>query len=154
MIHDTDIHDANNDMIERNCKGDCHEQLSMAIWFNRSHGFAAPPVVQKTSAMTNPGAEIKMAITLVSPLAQQKNGEVFTKFFAKPSYFKAAGGAEIQLPSPCFEGERVQQLRLRLAEALKVPSGQVAMTLDLGMDVNIYPDLVLYAVCICLYQFV
>lgn len=52
--------------------------------------------------MTDAGAEIKMAITLVS-------------------------GVEVNLPYPSFEGEKVQQLRLRLAEQLKVPSGQVAL---------------------------
>eukprot|EP00435_Cladocopium_sp_Y103_P030482 s2059_g7.t1 len=52
--------------------------------------------------MTDAGAEIKMAITLVS-------------------------GVEVHLPYPSFEGEKVQQLRLRLAEQLKVPSGQVAL---------------------------
>ncbi|CAK9022522.1 unnamed protein product [Durusdinium trenchii] len=52
--------------------------------------------------MGDAGKEMKMAITLVS-------------------------GAEIPLPSPVFENETVQQLRLRLSNELKVPSGQVAL---------------------------
>ena len=54
------------------------------------------------SPMTDVGAEIKMSITLVS-------------------------GLEIEMPLPSFEGEKVQQLRVRLAEHMKVPIGQVAM---------------------------
>ncbi|CAJ1353839.1 unnamed protein product [Effrenium voratum] len=49
-----------------------------------------------------------------------KSGEV-------SMFLTMVSGQEIQLSSPSFQGESVQQLRLRVAEKLSVPCGQIAL---------------------------